>query len=139
VDPTGTTSGVNGVAVFRDNTPPAQAPVTQAQATLAAIPGAGSTASGAVQFTLFGRHMRLTASPSGLPSSAVAAWITVPTTVTNEMLVCAVNASNQTAVCSEDLLGDPLISAVATLSTDNGSGGVAVARGTIGLTGAVTH
>ena len=139
VDPTGTTSGVNGVAVFRDNTPPAQAPVTQAQATLAAIPGVGSTTSGTVQFTLFGRRMRLTASPSGLPSNAVATWITVPTTVTNEMLVCAVNASNQTAVCSEDLLGDPLIGAVATLSTDSGSGGVAVARGTIGLTGAVTH
>jgi hypothetical protein len=139
VDPTGTTSGVNGVAVFRDSTPPAQAPVTQAQATLAAIPGTGSAVTGTIQFTLFGRRMRLTASPSGLPTSAVAAWITVPTTVTNELLVCAVNFSNHTAVCSEDLLGDPLIGAVATLSTDNGSGGVAVARGTIGLTSSVTH
>jgi hypothetical protein len=55
----------------------------------------------------------------------------VPTTITNEWLACAVNPSNNTTSCSEDLLGDPLIGAVATLSVDSGSGGVAVARGTI--------
>ena len=133
MDPNSATSGVNGIAVFRDTTPAAQAPVTQALATLAAIPGTGFAAAGTIQFTLFGRRMHLTAVPTGLPSNAKAAWITVPTTVANEWLPCAVNTSNQTAVCSEDLLGDPLIGAPATLSTDSGSGGVAVARGTIVL------
>jgi hypothetical protein len=61
----------------------------------------------------------------------MAAWITVPTTVTNELVVCAVNPSKQTAVCSEDLLGDPLVGGTVTLSIDSGSGGVAIARGTV--------
>ena len=130
-DPNSTTTGGNGVLVFRDSTPNGQTPVTQAAATLASIAGSGTTVSGTVQFTLFGRRMRLTAGPAGLPSSAVAAWITVPTTVTNELIVCAVNPSNQTAVCSEDLLGDPLIGGTVTLSIDSGSGGVAIARGTV--------
>jgi len=84
-----------------------------------------------VQFNLNGRRMHMTSGPMGLPASAVAAWITVPTTVTNEYLPCAVNTSNQTAVCGEDMLGDPLTGATVTLSADSGSGGVAVARGTI--------
>jgi len=130
-DPTSATSGVNGVLVFRDNTPPAQAPVTQAQAALTAIAGSGVAAAGTVQFSVVGRRMHLTATASGLPTSGQAAWLTVPTTVTNEYLACAVNPSNSTAGCSEDLLGDPLIGAVVTLSVDSGSGGVAVARGTI--------
>jgi hypothetical protein len=130
-DPNSATTGVNGVLVFRDNTPAAQAPLSQAAATLASIAGSGTTVSGTVQFTLFGRRMHLTAQPSGLPPAAVAAWITVPTTVTNELVVCAVNPSNQTAVCSEDLLGDPLIGGTITLSIDRGSGGVAIARGTV--------
>jgi hypothetical protein len=138
-DPASTTTGANGVLVFRDTTPAAQAPVTQAQATLTAIPGTGSAAAGLVQFTLFGRRMHLTASPAGLSTKAVAAWLTVPTTVANEFLACAVNTSNQTAVCGEDLLGDPLVGAAVTLSADSGSGGVAVARGTVTLTGAVSH
>jgi hypothetical protein len=132
-DPNSSTTGVNGVLVFRDNTPPAQAPVTQASAALGAIPGSGGMAAGTVQFTLNGRRMRLTAGPSGLPASAQAAWISVPTTVTNELLPCAVNPTNQTAVCSEDMLGDPLISAQVTLSIDSGTGGVPVARGPITL------
>jgi hypothetical protein len=130
-DPASTTTGVNGVAVFRDNTPPAQGPVTQAQATLAAITGSGGAAAGTVQYTLTGRRMRLTATASGLPSTGQAAWVTIPTTVTNEFVACAVNPSNNTTGCSEDLLGDPLIGAVVTLSVDSGSGGVAIARGTI--------
>ena len=129
LDPTANTTGVNGVAIFHDTAPPAQAPVTQAQATLTAI--AGASATGTVQITLVGRHMHLTATASNLPTTGVAAWMTVPTTVTNEFLACAVNPANQTAFCGEDLLGDPLIGAVATLSVDSGAGGVAVARGTI--------
>ena len=77
--------------------------------------------------------MHLTAGPSGLPASAQAAWITVPTTVTNEFLACAVNPTNQTAVCGEDMLGDPLIGAQVTLSIDSGTGGVPVARGPVKL------
>src|SRR6202030_1866835 len=89
-DPASGTTGVNGVAVFRDNTPPAQAPVTQAQATLTAIPGSGVAAAGTVQFSVVGRRMHLTATANGLPSSGQAAWLTVPTTITNEWLACAV-------------------------------------------------
>jgi hypothetical protein len=125
-DPNSSTSGVNGVLVFRDTTALAQAPVTQAQA---ALTGVGSGATGTVQFTLNGRRMHMTASPTNLPSTAQAAWIVVPTTVTNELVGCAVNRGNLSAVCGEDLLGDPLIGAAATLSVD----GVAVARGTISL------
>jgi hypothetical protein len=131
VDPTSTTSGANGVAVFRDTGPLGQPPVTQAQATLTAIPGSGGSVTGTVQYTLIGRRMHLTANATALPSTGRAAWVTIPTTVSNEFVACAVNPSNNTAGCSEDLLGDPLIGAVATLSVDSGSGGVAVARGTI--------
>jgi hypothetical protein len=131
LDPASATTGANGVAVFQDTGPLGQAPVRQAQATLAAIPGSGGSAAGTVQFTLVGRRMHLTATANGLPSTGQAAWVTVPTTVTNEFLACAVNPANNTAGCGEDLLGDPLIGAVATLSVDSGSGGVAVARGTI--------
>jgi hypothetical protein len=130
-DPNSTTTGVNGVLVFRDSTPPAQAPVTQASATLAAIPGSGGMAAATVQFTLTGRRIHLTAGSTGLPTSAQAAWISVPTTATNELLVCAVNPANQTAVCSDDMWGDPLIGSQVTLSIDSGSGGVPVARGPV--------
>jgi hypothetical protein len=122
------TAGVNGVVVFRDNTPAAQSLVTQASASLSGI---GNASSGTVEFVVIGRRMHLFANAAGLPASAVAAWITVPTTVANEMLPCAVNPANATAVCSDDLLGDPLIGAVTTLSTDAGTGGVATARGMI--------
>ncbi|MBV8902740.1 MAG: hypothetical protein JOZ22_03820 [Acidobacteriia bacterium] len=123
------TAGANGVLVFRDTTPPRQAPLTQASAPLT---GLNTSASGTVHFALNGRRMHMTAGPMSLPSSAQAAWLTVPTTVTNEFLPCAVNTSNQMAVCSEDMLGDPLIGATVTLSTDSGSGGVPAARGVIG-------
>lgn len=128
-DPTSTTTGVNGVLVLRDTTAPAQAPVTQAHATLS---GTGaSSATGTVQISLVGRRMHVTASPTGLPASAVAAWLTVPTTVATEWLACAVNPAAQSAICSEDLIGDPLIGATVTLSTDAGQGGSASARGII--------
>jgi hypothetical protein len=128
-DPASATTGVNGVLVFVDGSAPAQPPVTQAQATLAGT--AGSAAAGAVQMSPSGRHMHVTASLTGLPAGSVAAWLTVPTTVTNEWLACAVDVSKLSAICSEDLLGDPLIGSVVTLSVDNGSGGAAAARGTI--------
>lgn len=134
-DPKSGATGVNGVLVLGDSTPPAQAAVTSAQATLKGV--GTSAATGTVQMNLVGRHIRVTASPTTLPSGSVAAWLTIPTTVADEWLACAVNAATLSAVCSEDLLGDPLIGAVVTLSTDNGQGGVAAARGTIGLT--TTH
>src|SRR5207302_1642654 len=77
VDPNATTTGQNGVAVFVDTSGPAQASVTSAQASLTAI--AGSSASATVQFALVGRRMHLTASPTNLSSTAMGAWITVPT------------------------------------------------------------
>lgn len=126
-DPNATTSGNAGVLVFRDNTPPVQAPVTQASATLA---GSGNnSAAGTVQMTLISNHVRVTAGPTGLPSGTQAAWLVVPTTVANEWVACAVNDSNLSAVCNENLLGDPLIGATVTLSAD----GNAVARGKIAL------
>ncbi len=131
LDPATNTSGVNGVAVFRDTAPAAQAPVTSAQASLGAIPGSGGATAGTVQFTLAGRRIRVSANASGLAPAAVAAWITVPTTVTNELIDCAVNPANQTMGCNGDLIGDPLIGSTVTLSTDSGSGGVPVARGTV--------
>jgi len=131
-DPNSGTTGVNGVLVFRDSTAPAQALVTQAQATLTGL--AGSAATATVQMSVVGRRMHATASPMGLPTGSVAAWLTVPTTVTNEWLDCAVNTANPgnlSAVCSEDLLGDPLIGGTVTLSVDMGQGGIAAARGTV--------
>ncbi len=128
-DSNSTTTGNAGVLVFRDPTAPAQAAVTSASATLAGT--GGNTAAATLQMTLVGRRIRVTASPSNLPSGAQAAWLVVPSTVTNEWLACAVNSANNSAVCAEDLLGDPLIGATATLAVDMGQGGVAVARGTI--------
>ncbi len=129
LDPAAATTGVNGLALFRDNNPPAQALLTSAQASLAAV--AGSSATGKVQVAVTGRKLHLTATATNLPSSGVAAWLTVPTTITNEFLPCAVNPANQTMFCGEDLLGDPLIGATVTLSVDSGQGGFAVARGVI--------
>lgn len=130
-DPTSGTTGASGVLVFKDTTPPAQAAVTSAQATLKGVGTSGAT--GTVQMNLLGRRIHVTSSPTTLPSGSVAAWLTVPTTVADEWLACTVNASTLSAYCAEDLLGDPLIGAVVTLSTDNGQGGVAAAQGTITL------
>ncbi len=128
-DPTSGTTGVNGVLVFRDSSAPTQAPLTSAQATLTGT--AGSAATGTVQMSVVGRHMHATASPASLPAGSVAAWLTVPTTVTNEWLACAVNPASLSAICSEDLLGDPLIGGTVTFSVDMGQGGIAAARGTV--------
>jgi hypothetical protein len=128
-DPTSSTSGANGVLAFRDTTPPAQAPVSTASATLKGI--GTSAATGTVQFNLVGRKIRVTASPASLPSGSVAAWLTVPTTVTDEWAACAVNPTDLSAVCNEDLIGDPLLGGTVTLSVDSGQGGVAAARGTV--------
>ena len=122
-DPNSTTTGQNGVLVFKDTTPPAQAPVTSAQAVL--TPVGSSAAAGTVQFTLVGRRMHVSGTPTGITGNA--AWLVVPTTVTTEFLACAVNKAGSNAVCGEDMLGDPLIGSVATLSVD----GVAAARGPI--------
>jgi hypothetical protein len=131
-DPNSATTGGNGVLVFKDSTPPAQGPITAAQTVQAALKGVGtSAATGTVQLTVVGRRMHATAYPTTLPSGSVAAWLTVPTTVTDEWLACAVNAATLTAFCSEDLLGDPLIGGTVTLSADSGQGGVAVASGTV--------
>ncbi len=129
LDPATNTSGVNGLAIFRDNNPPAQPLLTSAQASLAAV--AGSSAAATVQVAASGRKLRLTANATNLPASGVAAWLTVPTTLTNEFLACAVNPTNHTAFCAEDLLGEPLIGATVTLSVDSGQGGSAVARGAV--------
>jgi|SRR5579871_3309830 len=129
-DPNSTTTGSAGVVVLRDNTAPAQTLLTTpASAALAPITGSAMAASGTVQFGLLGRRMHLTAALAGIAGPG--AWLTIPTTVTNEYVPCAVNTSNNTASCYEDLLGDPLIGATVTLSSDSGTGGVAVARAQI--------
>ena len=122
-DPASNATGQSGVLVFRDPTPPAQALVTQATATLA---GTGATA-GAVQFALNGRRMRVTSFPTGVVGQA--AWLVIPTTVGNELAQCAVDVKSAQAVCGEDLLGDPLIGGTITLSVDT----VPVARGIVAL------
>ena len=131
-DPNSGTSGVNGVLIFKDTTAPVQQPVTSGFDISAALKGVGSSAAtGTVQMSLIGRHVHVTATPANLPAGSVAAWLTVPTTVADEWLACAVNASTLGAYCSEDLLGDPLVGATVTLSADGGQGGNAAARGVI--------
>jgi hypothetical protein len=63
--------------------------------------------------------------PAGIQGQA--AWLTIPTTVGNELTPCAVDVTASSAVCGEQLIGDPLIGATVTLSVDF----AAVARGTI--------
>jgi hypothetical protein len=128
-DPSSGSTGVNGVLVFRDTTPLPQAPITSATA---ALSGTGSSAAtGTVQISAIDRKLHATANPTGLPAGSMAAWLTVPTTITNEWLACAVNAAALSAVCSEDLIGEPVIGAQITFSVDMGQGGVAAARGII--------
>jgi len=122
-DPNSTTTGQAGIVVFRDVTPPAQAAFTSAKATLASIKG--SIAAGTVSMVLQDRRVYVYSYPTGIQGQA--AWLTVPTTVGNELTSCAVNTQTVTAVCGEQLIGDPLIGSVITLSVD----AVAVASGTI--------
>jgi hypothetical protein len=75
--------------------------------------------------TLYGRRMHVFSFPTGVTGKA--ANLVIPTTVGNELVQCAVNTTTGVAGCGEDLVGDPLIGSVATLSVD----GSAAARGTI--------
>jgi hypothetical protein len=122
-DPNSATTGQAGVVVFRDSTPPAQPLVTQAQATLTPISGGNTRAT--VQMAPNGRRLRVTSFPTGVLGRS--AWLVISTTVGTELAQCAVNVSTGVAGCGEDLVGDPLIGSVATLSVD----GAAVARGLI--------
>jgi len=119
VDPNNANSGQNGIMVFRDLTPPPQAPTTLTQAVLA------GGAQGSVTMSLVGRSIRVSGYPTGVPGSR--AWLVIPTTVGNETVSCAVDPSTSKAVCNETLFGDPLIGSVVTLSVD----GNAAARGPI--------
>lgn len=122
-DPNSSTTGQNGVLLFWDSSKLAQTPIKQAQALLAPIDGGHTQAF--VEMTLYGRRMHVTSSFTGITGKA--AWLVIPTTVGNELLPCAVNTSTGIATCADDLLGDPLIGSIATLSVD----AVAVARGSI--------
>jgi len=71
--------------------------------------------------------MHVSSFPTGVVGKA--AWLVIPTTVGNELAQCAVDVNAGTAGCGEDLLGDPLVGSVVTLSVD----GSAVARGPVSL------
>lgn len=122
-DPNSTTSGQAGIVVFRDVTPPAQPAFTAAKAVLAPV-GSGSV-SGTVHMVLQDRRIYVDSFPTGIQGQA--AWLTIPTTVGNEVTPCAVDVTAASAVCGEQLIGDPLIGATVTLSVDF----AAVARGII--------
>lgn len=122
-DPNSSTTGQNGVLVFFDSSPLAQTPIKQAKATLSPIDRGLTKAS--VEMTLDRRRMHVTSSITGVTGQA--AWLVIPTTVGNELVPCAVNTSAHAVNCADDLLGDPLIGSIATLSVD----AVAVARGSI--------
>src|SRR5215471_12188910 len=122
-DPNSSTTGQNGVLVFFDSSPLAQTPIKQAKATLSPIDRGLTKAS--VEMTLDRRRMHVVSSITGVTGQA--AWLVIPTTVGNELVSCAVNTSAHAANCADDLLGDPLIGSIATLSVD----AVAVARRSI--------
>jgi hypothetical protein len=72
-----------------------------------------------------GRVIRVTASPTGVKGSTV--LLSLSTTVTNEVIPCAADPVSGNGVCGADLLGDPLIGSMVTLSVD----GNPVARGPV--------
>src|SRR5262249_55875325 len=112
-----------GVLIFADPAPPAQPLTGVTRTTLKSL---GSSAATAVVTTSFtGRSIRLDANPSGVTGAS--ALITVSTTIGYEVVACAVNTSKNTAVCGWDLLGDPLVGSMVTLSVD----GIPVARGPV--------
>ncbi len=124
VDPTSPTTGSAGVLVYRDLTPPAQPLLSSATAILKPLPG--STAGQVtVSMTPDARVLRISAYPTGVKGSTV--LISLSTTVTNEVLPCADDPASGNAVCGGDLMGDPLIGSMVTLSVD----GVPVARGPV--------
>jgi hypothetical protein len=121
-DPTSNTTGTAGILVFHDTTHPAQ---DSGGKSVTNMSGSGA-ASGTVRTTSDGgRRTRLKAKITGVAGAAVS--LTVPTTVANELVHCAVTTSSASANCDDFLLGDPLIGSVMTLAVDQS----AVARGTV--------
>ena len=123
-DPASATSGAAGLLLFHDTTKPAQTPYAQAIANLAPI--GGGAAAGTVHLSPdASRRMLIQVSPTGVAGTS--AQLTVSTTVTTELVPCTV--SGGTAVCSQELLGDPLLGSVITLSVNE----AAVASGVVTL------
>ena len=121
-DPNSTTTGTAGILVFRDTTHPAQ---NSGGESVTNLTGSGA-ASGTVHTRSDGgRRTRLTATIKGVAGTTTS--LTVPTTLANELVHCAVTTSSASAKCDDLLLGDPLIGSVMTLAVDQ----TAVARGTI--------
>jgi hypothetical protein len=105
-DPNSTTTGTAGILVFHDKTAPAQAPVNSATSGLGAF--------GTVKFVVDeSRRMHVAAQLSGITGPAS---LTIPTTVWNEVVHCALNTTTNSASCDDFLLGDPLIGGTVTLS-----------------------
>ena len=120
-DPNSSTTGQNGVLVFWDLSPLAQAAVTEAEAKLA--PLGGNAASATVDMTLHRRRMSVRSLLTGVTGHI--AWLVIPTTVGNELVPCTLKTSTGGTGCSGDLVGDPLVGSIVTLSVDS----IAVARG----------
>lgn len=121
-NPASTTTGVAGILVFHDKTKPAQERVDAVEADLLPI-GSGS-ASGTVRVEEASNgRMRVHAKIQGFTSGP--AWLTIPTTIGNELVHCVV--SSTTADCRDFLLGTPLIGSTITLSLNQ----AAAARGLV--------
>lgn len=123
-DPNSTTTGVAGILVFHDSTHPAQHPIGGAHADLMPVSGSAISATVLMSVDPNNRRMEVDATIHGVTGPA---WLTIPTTVTNEIVHCSVNSGTHTATCDEFLLGDPLVGSIATLSVDSS----AAARGEI--------
>ena len=131
-DPNSTTTGVAGILVFHDSTRPAQGSIRAAHADLMPVSGGTVPATVLMSVNPFNRRTQLTAQIHGVTG---AVWLTIPTTVSNEIVHCTTNASTNSASCDEFLLGDPLIGATATLSVNS----TAAARGEIRSCGDDDH
>lgn len=123
-DPNSTTTGTAGILVFHDSTRPAQRPMSGAHTDLMPVSGGTVSASVVMGVDPFNRRMRVQATIQGVTGRA---WLTIPTTVANEIVHCTTNASTNTASCDDFLLGDPLLGGTATLSVNS----MAAARGLI--------
>jgi hypothetical protein len=122
VDPASATTGLPGVLVYIDSTPPAQPLTAKTQAILKSL--GSNTATATVNTAIDGRVVRIDASPAGI--SGKTALLVFSTTVGYESVDCAVGASGA-AVCGGDLVGDPLVGSMVTLAVD----GVPAARGKV--------
>jgi len=123
-NPNSTTAGTAGILVFHDSTHPAQQPIQSAHANLMPVPGGAVSASFTSAVDPFNRRMHVQATIHGVTD---AVWLTIPTTVANEIVHCTTDAMTSMASCDDFLLGDPLIGSTATLSVSSN----AAARGTI--------